>query len=37
MGHVGTGEDIARAVVFLVDDGYVTGQTLAVNGGTLFS
>jgi 3-oxoacyl-[acyl-carrier protein] reductase len=36
MGHVGTGEDIARAVVFLVDDGYVTGQTLAVNGGTLF-
>ena len=37
VGRVGAGEDIAQAVLFLVADGFVTGQTLAVNGGTLFS
>jgi 3-oxoacyl-[acyl-carrier protein] reductase len=36
VGRVGTGEDIAEAVLFLVDDAFVTGQTLAVNGGALF-
>ena len=33
----GTGEEIAQAVMLLVRDGYITGQTLAVNGGGLFS
>ncbi len=35
MGRLGTGEDVAAAAVFLAsgDAGYVTGQTLHVNGG----
>jgi 3-oxoacyl-[acyl-carrier protein] reductase len=35
MQRLGTTEDIAKAVVFLVSDGaaYITGQTLHVNGG----
>jgi 3-oxoacyl-[acyl-carrier protein] reductase len=37
VGRVGTGEDIAQAVILLVADGFITGQTLAVNGGGLFS
>ena len=37
VGRVGTGDDIAQAVMLLVGNGYVTGQTIAVNGGTLFS
>ncbi len=37
VGRVGTGEEIAEAVLFLVGDAFVTGQTLAVNGGALFS
>jgi 3-oxoacyl-[acyl-carrier protein] reductase len=36
VGHVGAGDDIAQAVLFLVADAFVTGQTLAVNGGALF-
>lgn len=36
VGRVGTGEDIAQAVMLLVSDAYITGQTLAVNGGGLF-
>ena len=36
VGRVGAGDDIARAVLFLVGDAFVTGQTLAVNGGALF-
>ncbi|MGH9674834.1 MAG: SDR family oxidoreductase [Bryobacteraceae bacterium] len=37
--HVGTPEDVARAVVFLLspDSGYITGQTLFVCGGTSVS
>jgi NAD(P)-dependent dehydrogenase (short-subunit alcohol dehydrogenase family) len=31
------GEEIAQAVMLLVRDGYITGQTLAVNGGGLLS
>lgn len=37
VGRVGSGEEIAQAVMFLIGDAYVTGQTLAVNGGGLFS
>ncbi len=34
-GRLGTGEDIARTVLFLVADeaGFITGSTLSVNGG----
>ncbi|MFM8303228.1 MAG: SDR family NAD(P)-dependent oxidoreductase [Actinomycetota bacterium] len=37
VGRVGTGDDIAAAVVFLCSDdaGYITGQTLGVNGGSV--
>jgi 3-oxoacyl-[acyl-carrier protein] reductase len=37
VGRAGTGEEIAQAVIFLVGNGYMTGQTIAVNGGSLFS
>jgi 3-oxoacyl-[acyl-carrier protein] reductase len=37
VGRSGTGEEIAQAVMLLVRDGYITGQTLAVNGGGIFS
>ena len=37
VGRSGTGEEIAQAVMLLVRDGFITGQTLAVNGGGLFS
>ena len=37
VGRPGTGDEIAQAVMLLVGDAYITGQTLAVNGGTLFS
>lgn len=33
VGRVGTAEDIANAVLFLVTTGYVTGTVLAVDGG----
>ena len=35
MGKLGSGADIASAVVYLASDeaGYVTGQTIHVNGG----
>lgn len=37
VGRAGTGDEIALAVIFLVGNGYMTGQTIAVNGGSLFS
>jgi 3-oxoacyl-[acyl-carrier protein] reductase len=37
VGRAGTGDEIAQAVILLVSNGYMTGQTIAVNGGTLFS
>jgi 3-oxoacyl-[acyl-carrier protein] reductase len=37
VGRAGTGDEIAQAVIFLVGNDYITGQTIAVNGGTLFS
>jgi NAD(P)-dependent dehydrogenase (short-subunit alcohol dehydrogenase family) len=33
----GTGNEIAQAVLLLVSNGYITGQTIAVNGGAIFS
>ena len=33
MGRIGTGEDIAKAVMYLVENAYVTGIDLPVNGG----
>ena len=37
LGSIGTGEDVAQAVAFLASDeaGYITGQVLTVDGGTL--
>jgi 3-oxoacyl-[acyl-carrier protein] reductase len=37
VGRFGTGNEIAEAVMLLVSNAYITGQTLAVNGGALFS
>jgi 2-hydroxycyclohexanecarboxyl-CoA dehydrogenase len=35
VGRIGVGEDIAAAAAFLVSEeaGYMTGQTISVNGG----
>jgi 3-oxoacyl-[acyl-carrier protein] reductase len=35
--RAGTRDEIARGVLFLVRNAYVTGQTIAINGGSLFS
>ena len=37
VGRAGTGDEVAQAVMLLVANAYMTGQTLAVNGGSLFS
>jgi 3-oxoacyl-[acyl-carrier protein] reductase len=39
LGRMGTGDDIASAVVFLASDeaSYITGQVLSVNGGMLMA
>jgi 3-oxoacyl-[acyl-carrier protein] reductase len=37
VGRVGTGEEIAQAVLLLAGDAFITGQTIGVNGGSLFS
>jgi len=37
VGRAGTDAEIAQAVLLLVGNGYMTGQTVAVNGGALFS
>jgi 3-oxoacyl-[acyl-carrier protein] reductase len=36
-GRAGTADEIAQAVMFVVANSYITGQTIAVNGGALFS
>ena len=33
LGTLGTVEDVAEAVLYLIKAGYVTGETLNVNGG----
>ena len=35
-GRPGTAEEIAQAVLLIVGNAFMTGQTIAVNGGTLF-
>jgi 3-oxoacyl-[acyl-carrier protein] reductase len=37
VGCVGIGDEIAQAILLLVPNGYMTGQTIGVNGGVLFS
>ncbi|HLW92846.1 MAG TPA: SDR family NAD(P)-dependent oxidoreductase [Roseiarcus sp.] len=37
VGRVGTGAEIAQAVLMIIGNAFMTGQTVAVNGGTLFS
>lgn len=37
VGRSGTADEIAQAIMLLVDNAYITGQTIAVNGGSLFS
>ncbi len=37
IGRFGTTEEIAQVVLMLVRNGYVTGQTINVNGGTYMS
>ena len=37
VGRAGTPDEIALAVMLVVGNAYMTGQTVAVNGGSLFS
>jgi 3-oxoacyl-[acyl-carrier protein] reductase len=37
VGRLGEADEIAKAVLMLVDNAFMTGQTVAVNGGLLFS
>ena len=37
VGRAGIGDEIAQAILLLVANGYMTGKTIGVNGGTLFS
>lgn len=33
LGRMGTAEEVAEAIVFLCESGYITGQVLGINGG----
>jgi 3-oxoacyl-[acyl-carrier protein] reductase len=35
--RAGTGDEIAQVILLLMSNAYITGQTIAVNGGALFS
>jgi 3-oxoacyl-[acyl-carrier protein] reductase len=37
VGRAGMADEIAQTVMLLVRNGYITGQTIAVNGSSLFS
>jgi 3-oxoacyl-[acyl-carrier protein] reductase len=37
VGRLGTAEEVAQVVLMVVANGYVTGQTIQVNGGTHFT
>ena len=36
LGRNGTPEDIAKAIVYLADAPFVTGQVLGINGGLIY-
>jgi 3-oxoacyl-[acyl-carrier protein] reductase len=36
MGRIGTGDEIAQAVLMVIGNAFMTGQTIAVNGGGMF-
>src|SRR4029450_12903987 len=36
LGRLGTPEEVAQAVTLLIDNGYMTGQTIAMSGGMSF-
>jgi 3-oxoacyl-[acyl-carrier protein] reductase len=36
MGRVGLPDEVAQAVLMVIGNAYMTGQTIAVNGGTGF-
>ena len=37
VGRVGTADDVAKAIAFLIDDSFITGQILICDGGLRFS
>jgi NAD(P)-dependent dehydrogenase (short-subunit alcohol dehydrogenase family) len=37
VGRIGTAEEAAKAIIYLMDNGFVTGQTLFVDGGRTLS
>jgi 3-oxoacyl-[acyl-carrier protein] reductase len=37
LGRLGTGEEVASAVLMLIANAYMTGQTVQVNGGLHFN
>lgn len=37
VGRFGTAEEVAQAVVLLATNGYITGQTINLNGGWYMS
>ncbi len=36
LGRLGTSEEVAQAVLMVIGNGYMTGQTIQLNGGTNF-
>ena len=36
VGRMGQAEEVAQATVMVVGNGFITGQTIAVNGGLAF-
>jgi 3-oxoacyl-[acyl-carrier protein] reductase len=37
VGRLGTGEEVAAVVLAVIGNAYMTGQTVAVNGGLHFN
>jgi len=37
LGRFGTAEEVAKAVMLLIDNPYMTGQTIAMSGGMAFN
>jgi 3-oxoacyl-[acyl-carrier protein] reductase len=37
LGRFGTADEVAKAVIMLVDNPYMTGQTVAMSGGMSFN